>query len=801
MFKQQESIRNPLGRGNDVAPPFGSQALDRNLLERKQARIVLDEDDVERLRFAASQCHVTVESLCYVAWAQVLYRLFPTEEILFRTLICESRQSESLSAPIGKTVPVPIDWRIEVVEAVLCSVDAFLTGMRSNAHASSRLIHSSWTGPGTTGLSTFLIFSDRPELYRPSVSMERMWELAEGQQEEGVRFCPINFFLNDRESGFEISVQTIANTAPLRLCEFMRAAVNKLAEVIQTTPSIPVHSIDVLPRIERFFLLDDCNSTQREFPSESCLHVLFENQVNDTPDALAITFEGAHLSYSELNFSANRLARYLRKCGVKPESRVGICIERSLELMVALLAVLKAGGAYVPLDSGYPDERLRSMLAASSATLLLADGEGGASFVKEDNAIPVVNICKDSHMWASYSTENLDAKDDSANPLNLAYVIYTSGSTGTPKGVAVQHRSVVNLVTWMGSVCRIGSGDSLLQKTPISFDASVTELFWPLSVGARLVLARPGGHKDPGYLIEAIRENNVTVIQFVPSLLNAFLDDPDAVECKSLTWVQSGGEALSAALFRRFQNVLPQAILQNLYGPTETTVDATACCIDTTRIAEQPSIGRPVSNSSAYVLDEHGHVAPINVVGELYVGGVGVARGYLNSPSMTAERFVADPFAGGKGKRMYRTGDLARWLPDGEIEFLGRRDSQVKIRGYRIELDEITARFLDIDGIDEAVVIARKEASGQQRLVAYYTCKTSGTNGLAPRTLHAQLSKVLPDYMVPGVYVRLDCFSRTTNGKLDRSNLPPPRADSYVRGTLAGNPRKGNIEAARRDRG
>jgi amino acid adenylation domain-containing protein len=509
-------------------------------------------------------------------------------------------------------------------------------------------------------------------------------------------------------------------------------------------------------------VVETFNATDAEFPSYLCIHQLFEAQVERTPDAVAVAFEDTHLTYAELDGRANQLAHYLRERGVGPDARVAICVERGLEMMVALLAVLKAGGAYVPLDSSYPEDRLRYMLEDSAPVVLLTQGSLAGLFA--DANVPVVDL-----FAAEWSDRPETKLEGAVTPENLAYVIYTSGSTGMPKGVMVEHRSLVNHTAWQVAAFGIGAGDTVLQRTAISFDASVWELWTPLASGARIVLLPAAAAKDPAAMGEAIGRGGVTVVQFVPTLLQAVLQAMPEGARLPCRYVFCGGEPLPAALVAEALARGAGEVV-NLYGPTEATIDSTALACGGLGEGRAPSIGRPVSNARVYILDAAGEPVPVGVAGELFIGGAGVARGYLNRPELTAERFVRDPFNGG---RMYRTGDLGRWRADGTIEFLGRNDHQVKIRGFRIELGEIEARLAAHPAVREAVVAARGDA-GDRRLVAYYVGEGE------PESLRAHLLEALPEHMVPAAYVRLERLPLTPNGKLDRRALPAPAGDAFV---------------------
>ncbi|WP_458366437.1 amino acid adenylation domain-containing protein [Burkholderia pseudomallei] len=542
---------------------------------------------------------------------------------------------------------------------------------------------------------------------------------------------------------------------------------------------MPVGMLPLLDEAERKQVVYAWNATERDYPIEQCIHQLFEAQVDRKPEAIALTFDGRRLSYAELNARANRLAHYLQARGVGPDRLVALCAERGIEMVVGLLAILKAGGAYVPLDPSHPPERLRRMLDDTNPVAVLVDDIGADALASFESHVaarsPRVHLSRDIAQWRACSPANPPTPRERA-ARRLAYVIYTSGSSGEPKGVMNEHRGVVNRLWWMQQTYALDERDAVLQKTPFSFDVSVWEFFWPLMSGARLVIAKPEGHKDPAYLSELIDRERVTTLHFVPSMLQAFLEDEGAARgCGSVKRVMCSGEALPPSLVKRFYRCLPDARLHNLYGPTEAAVDVTAWACDAEEGGASVPIGRPIANTRIYVLDGYGQPVPRGVAGELYIGGVQVARGYLNRPELTRERFVDDPFVA--GGRLYKTGDLARWRTDGSLEYLGRNDFQVKIRGFRIELGEIEAQLAKVAGVRETVVLARDSGSpaGEKRLVAYYT----GNADVA--ALREQATRHLPAYMVPSAYVRLDAWPLTPNGKLDRRALPAPADDAYAR--------------------
>ncbi|AFM64933.1 peptide synthase [Pseudomonas aeruginosa DK2] len=524
-------------------------------------------------------------------------------------------------------------------------------------------------------------------------------------------------------------------------------------------PQASVDSLPMLDAEERYQLLEGWNATAAEYPLQRGVHRLFEEQVERTPTAPALAFGEERLDYAELNRRANRLAHALIERGVGADRLVGVAMERSIEMVVALMAILKAGGAYVPVDPEYPEERQAYMLEDSGVQLLLSQ-----SHLKLPLAQGVQRIDLDqADAWLENHAENNPGVE--LNGENLAYVIYTSGSTGKPKGAGNRHSALSNRLCWMQQAYGLGVGDTVLQKTPFSFDVSVWEFFWPLMSGARLVVAAPGDHRDPAKLVKLINREGVDTLHFVPSMLQAFLQDEDVVSCTSLKRIVCSGEALPADAQQQVFAKLPQAGLYNLYGPTEAAIDVTHwTCVEEGK--DTVPIGRPIANLACYILDGNLEPVPVGVLGELYLAGQGLARGYHQRPGLTAERFVASPFVA--GERMYRTGDLARYRADGVIEYAGRIDHQVKLRGLRIELGEIEARLLEHPRVREAAVLA---VDGRQ-LVGYVVLESE--SGDWREALAAHLATSLPEYMVPAQWLALERMPLSPNGKLDRKALPAP---------------------------
>ena len=515
------------------------------------------------------------------------------------------------------------------------------------------------------------------------------------------------------------------------------------------------------------------------------MHELFEEQVRKTPDALAVVFGDVSLSYRELNRRANQLAHYLRALGVQPDARVAICLERSLEMTVALVAVLKAGGAYVPLDPEYPVERLRYMLKDSQPVAVLIHSHLRPLFA-DVKTTTIVDIAGVAAALDKQPATNPDSGMIGLTSHHLAYVIYTSGSTGQPKGVLGIHQATMNRLTWMYDKYPFEDGEVCCARTSLSFVDSIWELFGPLSNGIPTVIVPSRLSQDLMTFGATLTQNRVTRLVCVPSLLRAFLDSHVSSNRplpKLKYWITSG-EALPSSLAKDFFKYVPEGKLLNLYGASENAADVTCYEVEPSFAGNIAPIGRPIQNTRAYILDANGQPVPIGVAGEIHISGAGVARGYQNRPELTAEKFIPDLFASSGGERMYRTGDLGRWLPTGGIEYLGRNDDQVKIRGFRIELGEIEARLGEQERIRDVVVVMREHGEEKQ-LVAYYTRKKqeskeeNGEESLGAEELREYLKRRVPEYMVPSAYMEIKAMPLTANGKVDRKALPAPEVKSY----------------------
>lgn len=589
-----------------------------------------------------------------------------------------------------------------------------------------------------------------------------------------ISFTGFDISFNVTEIGDELILDCDYNTDLFDAATISRILgyFQTLVKGVITHPEQSLFELPLLSEAEKHQLLVEWNNTQVNYPQDKCIHQLFEVQTERTPEAVAVIFEDQQLNYRELNARANQLAHHLQALEVRPEILVGICVERSIDMVVGLLGILKAGGAYVPLVPTYPQERLNYMLADSGVKVLLTHSELLSSLPSPTARV----VCLDSDWGAieQHSQENLDV---GVGGDNLAYVIYTSGSTGLPKGAMNTHQGVRNRLLWMQDAYQLTSSDRVLQKTPFSFDVSVWEFFWPLLTGARIVIAKPEGHKDSTYLVNLISQQQITTVHFVPSMLQVFLQEPSSGNCSCLQRVFCSGEALPFELTERFFERL-ECGLHNLYGPTEAAIDVTfwQCQIQENR--QLVPIGRPIANTQIYILDKHLQVVPIGVPGELYIGGDGLARGYLNRPELTSEKFIANPFCDVKSERLYKTGDLACYRSNGNIEFLGRIDHQIKIRGFRVELGEIEAVLSEHPGVQEVVVIVREDTPGDKRLVAYVV--SSQEQVPTNNELRGFLKEKLPDYMVPSVFAMLSVLPLTPNGKVDRKALPTPDLSTSI---------------------
>jgi len=776
----EEFFRRKLGQVDEPTAPFEVLDVHGDGSRVQEVRQVLEPALAQQIRTQAQRSEVSVARLFHAAWALVVARTSGRDDVVYGTVLSvggqRSVRAERMMGLSVNTLPLRLQLRDVSVKGLVEITDQGLSELLNYGHFPLPLAQRCSGIRGGAPLFTTL-FNYRHNIPDQSSGSENIRVVDTG---EAWTSYPITILVDDLTDGFALIAETDQRIDPGRIIGYLQTAMRSLVEALEQAPQTPALSLSISPESERQQVLELFNATQAAYPQEKLVHELFEEQVYRTPGAVAVICEGHSLTYAELNAKANQLAHYLRERQIGPDQLVGICVERSLSMVVGLLGILKAGAAYVPLDPSYPPERLRYMLSDAAPKVILTQKHlraqlpytGAEAIALDDDwrriAVQPSTELKDSVL-------NLCAR-------HLAYVIYTSGSTGQPKGAMNEHRGVVNRLQWMQDQYRLGPADRVLQKTPLSFDVSVWEFFWTLMSGAQLILARPEGHKDPNYLTKLIEETGVTTLHFVPSMLQSFLAQHRKGNCPSLRHIVCSGEELSAALQRKCFECLPQVRLSNLYGPTEAAVDVTAWECRRDDQGDRVPIGRPIANARMYVLNGHGQPAPIGVTGDLYIGGICVGRGYLNQPKLTDERFIKDPFSEDSFGRMYKTGDLARWRPDGNLEYLGRSDYQVKIRGFRIELGEVEARLAQCEGVKEAAVIAREDSPGDKRLVAYVV----GTESVAVdatsnvEQLRAHLKALLPDYMVPSAFVALQSFPLSPNGKLDRRALPAPELGAYV---------------------
>ncbi|MGH6649398.1 amino acid adenylation domain-containing protein, partial [Aquabacterium sp.] len=737
-----------------------------------ETRTVLDRPMMVRLAKVAAAERVTVNTLIQAAWALLLARYLGQQTVCFGATVAGRPDGLSgaqqmlglfintlpMCVPIAAERPVG-DW--------LRDLQARNVASREHEQVPLHEVQRRAGYGGQALFDSIVVFENYPIDQALLNTEERGGSRLRFSQviSRGETSYPLTLVV---QQGDELSLSfgfDADRLDPDKVAVVARTMAGLLAKLVEDTHQ-PVGSVQLL-NAEESFKLRSWSVNGQVRPDARPVHELIEAQAQARPDAVAVVFAQAQLSYGELNERANRLAHRLLSLGVVPDTAVGIAAERSLEMVVGLLAILKAGAAYVPIDPEYPPERIAYMASDSGIGLLLTQ-----SHLVQALPCPahVRLLLIDQVDWSGEASHNPQV------PLHgesLAYVIYTSGSTGQPKGAANRHRALHNRLGWMQSAYGLDETDTVLQKTPFSFDVSVWEFFWPLMVGARLAMAAPGDHRDPERLVDLIQAHGITTIHFVPSMLQAFMAHEQVSQCSGLKRIVCSGEALPAELQGQVLQRLPQAGLYNLYGPTEAAIDVTHwTCRDDGQ--SQVAIGRPIDGVSTWVLDADLNPVPPGVVGELYLGGAGLGRGYLNRPALSAERFVADP-QGTQGERLYRTGDLVRWRDDGQLAYVGRIDHQVKIRGLRIELGEIEAQLLAQPQVREAVVVAQSAAGGT-RLVGYVSAN-AGDQPLDTQALRARLGSALPEYMVPATIVVLPALPLNASGKIDRKALPPVALD------------------------
>ena len=766
--------------------PFGLQDVrgDGTAIVRRISPV--EETLGRQARRVARSLRVSPAIVFHLVFGLVVSRFSGRDDVVFGTVMSgRMAPVPGIDRTLGmfiNVLPLRLNMTGMTVREALLQVERTMAGLIRYEDASLALMQRYSGVEGDAPLFSALLNYRHGSLHDVVQNMDGV---AFVEELEATNY-PFDLSVDDTGDGFVLVSQTDSSLDPGQVSGYMHQALEHVVSALEHEPYAPIDRLDIMPAQERDCLLHVFNDTEAAYPMDALIHELFEQQVKRTPNAVAIQYEGQSLSYAALNARANQLANRLRSMRdesgrplVYPDVRVAICVERSFEMVTGLLGILKAGAAYVPVDPEYPLDHVTYILKDAGAALLLTQSH-------LEHMLPLGNmpriILDDESIYADQPETNLSRHDTRLTSRNLAYVIYTSGSTGLPKGVMNEHRAVVNRLCWMPPEINMGAGDRILQKTSFAFDVSIWEIFWTFLNGARIVLASPGGQRDPRYMIDLIDREGVTMADFVPSILQLFLEHIRDGKCGSIRHVLCGGEELPSSVLRRAWMKLPGACFYNFYGPTETTVDATYYVCNPGNKEERVPIGKPISNTKIYILDDGRRLAPVGVSGEVYIAGHGVARGYLNREELTAERFVDDPFSDEPGARMYRTGDLGRWRSDGQIEYLGRNDFQVKIRGFRIELGEVEARLAELPEIREVLVLAREDHPGDKRLVAYWTAHEELAEEALPdvERLRDHLKAELPAYMVPSAFMRLEAMPLTPNGKVDRKALPTPDAEALV---------------------
>ncbi|WP_198688448.1 non-ribosomal peptide synthetase, partial [Xenorhabdus lircayensis] len=753
---------------DEVTAPFGLINIQEEGEHTAEAQQLLNAGLSRALRETARRLGTSPAALFHAGWALVVARTSGRDDIVFGTTLSGRMSGMAGSAgALGmfiNTLPVRLKLKGISAEALVKAVTDTCANLLRYEQTPLSLVQR-YSGLGNMPLFSALLncrhVSDK-DSGTLNLSQFGITSLA-GRERTNY---PVGISIDDDGKDFMLSAQTVSTVDPNRVNAYLVKALEQLVAILADTPHTPALAVDVLPAAERQQLLAGFNATERDFPQAALIHELFEQQAARTPDAPAVLFEGRSLSYGELNRRANQLAHHLIALGVQPDDRVAICVERSPAMVVGLLGSLKAGGAYVPLDPAYPTERLAYMLADAAPVVLLTQTSQAE---KLGSGLPTVLL--DTPACDTCADNNPDTQAQGLTPHHLAYVIYTSGSTGQPKGVMVEHSGLRNLINTQIEAFHITADSRLLQFASFSFDACISEIATTLCQGACLVLASREDLLPGEALLKTLQTQAITHVTLPPVAASALAPDADLPDLMTLVLA---GETCPPALVKQWAS---GRRMINAYGPTECTVCATLYLCDV-RDEKAPPIGQPIANTQIYILDAQGQPVPLGVTGEIHIGGAGVTRGYLNRPALTAERFIPDPFSAAPDARLYKTGDLGRWLPDGNIEYLGRNDFQVKLRGFRIELGEIETRLAQCSGVREAVVIDREDIAGEKRLVAYLRPQ-SGVE-LVPAELRQQLAQHLADYMLPSAFVTLETFPLTPNGKLDRQALPDPEQSAVA---------------------
>jgi len=741
-----------------------------NLHCYKEIRVELGVDATARLLSLAQGQHLTPNTLVQGAWAILLSRYSGQRDVLFGATVAGRPASlpgvESTVGLFINTIPVRVKLNPDApLGAWLNSLQSQHSEARQYEWTSLIDIHK-WSGlPATQRLfESLVIFENYPtsDIHQQVAGLEL--DLIQPSERTSFPIAVIASLTQRMLLTFSYDATRFDDDVIERIIGHYRT----LLENMPNSVTLPLRALPLLMADETNKITAQWNDTATNWETTDLVPQLIERQAARTPDLTALRYRDDKVSYAEFEKRTNQLARYLSNRGAARGTLVGVCMERSIEMALALAAVIKTGAAYVPLDPEYPSERLRFMIRDAAAPLLLTQKDLLDRL--PDNNADIITL---DDQWERVFCESSDSLATQIAADDLVYVIYTSGSTGQPKGAMNTHAGLVNRLLWMQREYRLNSEDRVMQKTPFSFDVSVWEFFWPLLTGACLVIAEPGSHRDPSYLVELISKEKITTLHFVPSMLRAFLQESDLRPCRSLKKVICSGEALTSDLQDQFFSRL-DCELHNLYGPTEASIDVTYWrCARGEAVGPSVPIGRPIANTQIYILDRDLNHVPVGVPGELHIGGVGVARGYWHRPELTGEKFIPDPFNAQSGARLYKSGDLARFRPDGVIEYVGRMDHQIKIRGQRVELGEIEAALRDYPGVCENVVTMREGSSGDKHLIAYLVVADQPDPSISE--LRSFLKQRIPEHMVPSAFVFLESLPLSPNGKLDRSALPDPQ--------------------------
>jgi len=768
-------FRDMLGDVDESTLPFGLDDVQGDGSAIDQAHRVVDEALSLRLRQCARQLGVSAASLHHLAWAQVVGGLSGREDVVFGTVLMGRMQGgEGADRALGmfiNTLPLRVEVGAQGARAGVRATHARLSALLGHEHASLALAQRCSGVVAPAPLFSALL-NYRHSGGQLDNQAQAAWNGIESLGGDEWTNYPLSLSIDDLGEAFVLTAQVLAEIGAQRICGYMHAALENLVEALERTPEMPLHDLSILPLAERRQLLLDFNRTERAYPHGQLIHQLFEAHAAARPEAIAVRQGELTVSYGELDTRANALAHSLREQGVVPGTRVAILLDRSIDLLASLLATLKCGAAYLALDRLAPEERVRFMLEDSEAIVLLTRSDLSAP-----EGTPRLNLDTLEPVTLAVNQAPPALEDNTAGD-TPACIIYTSGSTGQPKGVIVSHNGLARLVQDNGYY-DFSPEDRVAFSSNPAFDASSPEIWGALLNGGQSVIVEHQVLLEPTAFARLLQRSEVTVLITSTALFNLYAGlIPEALA--GLRMVMCGGERADPASFRRVREHSSTVRLFNGYGPTEATTCASRYEVfDVLPGTLGLPIGQPNANVRIYVLNARREPVPVGVVGEMYIGGAGVALGYLNRPEMTAERFSDDSFAEHLGGRLYRTGDLARWLPDGNLEYLARNDGQVKIRGFRVELGEVETCLHHCAGVRNAVVVAREDSPGDKYLVAYYTVLPDGEVP-EPETLRAQLAADLPEYMVPGICIRLDALPLTLNGKVDVRALPAPEAEQFA---------------------